>query len=162
VHVFGFHDRRVQRQMRAGLHRQFIFHNRRNAVLGAGIDNGIRTDRPDAQRHHADGPAHGHGAQDVTLACVVGGAVPVEVSFNNFTLLPRIVDGRCRQADTDYAHAQGERDRDTGYRGRCCCPRYQASVVLPLPLQLFRGHVGAFCVELLEIERHGGRNFKPG
>lgn len=146
----------VQRSMRRDLDGHLILNDGRNAMLGAGCGDSIGTHAANAQCNDANGAAEGHTADNVPLACVVFGAVSLQMSLNDLAFLPGIVDGRGGHSDADegYAGRQGEGQPGHGSRGGGAGD--QAGVMLPFPLQLFRVHDGAFRVVGLVVERHLG------
>ena len=146
--------RPVQRRVGGHFDGHLVLDDGGNTVLGPGRSDGVGSHGPDSQRDNAYGAAEGHARDDVALSCVVGGAVPLEVPFDDLALLAGVVDGRGCHADADEGHAarQGEGETRDG-RGRGGA-RDQTRVVLPFPLQLLGIEGRAFLVVGLEVERH--------
>lgn len=126
----------VQGGMGGHLDGQFAARTHCHSVFGRPGGDGVGTHGTHAEGDDADGAAEGHARNHVSLAGLVGGAMSLEVSLNDFALLAGIVNGGCCEADANDRHAHGDGEgetRDGRGRGRA---RDQACVVLPFPLEL--------------------------
>lgn len=115
---------------------QFAARTHCHSVFGCAGGDGVGAHGAHAEGDDANGATEGHARYHVSLAGLVGGAVPLEVSLNDFALLAGIVNGGGCETDANdrHAHCEGEGETRDGRRsGRT---GDQACVVLPFPLEL--------------------------
>lgn len=99
--VLDSQTRSVECCVCSNLDGHFVLNDGRDSVFGPGCDGGIGTHGSHAESNDANGAAEGHAAHDVPLPRIVSGAVLLQVSFDDRSLLPGVVDGRRGHANTD-------------------------------------------------------------
>lgn len=142
--------------MRNDFDSSLIRNNCIDSMFGALLSYRIRTHRSDTKRHYADRSTNSGSTEHISLACDMTSVMSLQVSFDNLTLLPGIMDCGRGHGNAHGGDAEGQRQGEPRDRGASCGASDKARVMLPFSLKLFGGEGSTFLVVRLEVERHLG------
>ena len=103
----------VQGGMGGHLDGQFASSTHCHSVFGCACGDGVGPHGTHAEGDDANGAAESHARNHVSFAGLVGGAVPLEVSLNDFALLAGVVNGGGCETDANDRHAHSDGEGET-------------------------------------------------